>query len=77
MASPNCPGCEQLRQHLVKHGLGDKYRFIDVSTKEGSRIADELGITYVPNCIVVEQSPEGRKARACTPDEFMNIIEGK
>jgi len=77
LVSPDCPGCEQLRQHLVRLGLVDKYRVIDASSSEGKRIADDLGITQVPNCIVAEQTQEGLKARACTEQEFLELIEGK
>lgn len=75
--SPECPGCDQLREHLVRLGLVDKYRVIDVSTDEGRRIADELGITHVPSCIVAEETQKGLRARACTEQEFLELIEGK
>lgn len=77
LVSHDCPGCEQLRQHLTKLGVADKYRVIDVSTVEGQRITDELGITHVPSCIVAEETQKGLKARACSEDEFLQLIEGK
>ena len=77
LISPECPGCEQLREHLTKLGLADKYRVIDVSSGEGQRITEELGITYVPSCIVAEETQEGLRARACTKEEFLQLIEGK
>lgn len=77
MVSPNCPGCEQLKEHLTRNGRIGEYRVIDVSTKDGMRIADDLGIMHVPNCIVVEKTEKGLRARACTDNEFTEIIEGK
>ncbi len=75
--SQDCPGCEQLREHLVELGFAEKYRAIDVSSEEGQRIASDLGIVHVPNCLVVEETPKGLRARACTETEFSELIEGK
>lgn len=77
LVSPSCPGCTQLKEHLTKLGVIDKYRVIDVSTEEGTRVAEELGISHVPNCVIVEKTNEGMMARACTKDEFSDLLKGK
>lgn len=77
LTSPNCVGCNQLREHLDNLGLIHKYRVIDVSTKEGHKIAEKLGITHVPNCIFIENSSEGMRARTCTENEFLDLLKGK
>lgn len=77
LTSPSCLGCDQLQAHLTKLGIIDKYRVIDVSTEEGQKLADDLGITHVPNCVVVEETSEGRRARACSESEFLDLLKGK
>ena len=77
LISPTCPGCEQLKQHLIKNNLLDKYKMLDITTKEGAYLAKKLGITHVPNCAIVEETPEGRRARLCSDDEFKEILTGK
>ena len=77
LTSPNCSGCDQLREHLNKLGFTHKYRVIDVSTEEGHKIAEKLGITHVPNCILVENNSQGMRARTCTENEFLDLLKGK
>lgn len=77
LMSPNCGGCQQLKEHLANLGLVNKYRVIDVTTKEGSELADGLGIKHVPSCVIVEITSEGRRARACSESEFLDLLRGK
>ena len=75
LMSPDCPGCRQLKKHLKKNKLLNRYRVLDVTKKEGADLAHKLGINYIPNCAIVEETPTGRKARPCSESEFREILE--
>jgi glutaredoxin len=77
LTSPDCVGCEQLKEHLTSLGLIHKYRVIDVTTKEGYELAERLHIKHVPNCVIVENTSEGMKARSCSETEFLELLRGK
>lgn len=76
IVSPSCPGCEQLRKRLTELGTIKNYRVVDVSTVEGAELARKLGVQAVPNCVVVETTAEGKRARVCSDDEFKKVYEG-
>ena len=77
LMSPDCPGCKELKKHLIKNKLLNKYKVLDVTKKEGAQLANKLGINYIPNCAIVEETKNGRKARPCSESEFREILEGK
>lgn len=77
LMSPECPGCEQVKQHLAKNNLLEKYKVLDVTKPEGGHIARKLGITHVPSCAIVEETPDGRRARLCSTDEFLEVLTDK
>jgi predicted DCC family thiol-disulfide oxidoreductase YuxK len=77
LSSQNCPGCKELEGHLKKHGLQDRYRVIDIATEEGQNLSKKLGITHIPNCLVVRETPGGLEARVCNEEEFLDLIVGK
>ena len=77
MTSPTCVGCEEIKQHLKNLGLEKDFRFLDVTTPEGALVAEKLGITHVPNCVVIEETDEGRRARVCSDDEFLKLLKKK
>lgn len=77
LISSNCPGCDEIKEHLKRLGIEKDFRFLDVTTEEGAEIAQKLGITHVPDCVIVEETKEGRRARSCSEDEFLKLIKKK
>lgn len=77
LVSPNCPGCEVIKERLKRLGIEKTFRVLDVTTEEGAYIAQKLGVTHVPDCIIVEETKEGRRARNCTETEFLQMIKKK
>lgn len=77
LMSPDCPGCKEIKKHLTRNKLLTKYKVLDVTKKEGARLANKLGINYVPSCAIIEKTKNGRIARPCSESEFREILEGK
>ncbi|MBA7489928.1 hypothetical protein ES702_00462 [subsurface metagenome] len=74
--TPSCPGCDALKQALIKNGTIDSYEFLDVSSGKGLEVARKLGVTHVPDCMFVKETEEGPVARLCTEEEFKKIVKG-
>lgn len=77
LVSPECPGCEELREHMAASGTANKFKIVDVSSSEGRDLAKKLGITHVPNCVITKETSEGLVGRVCTPEELLQLIQGK
>lgn len=75
IVSNGCAACETLIEALKRKGAMDKYRVIDARTPEGIDVVSKLGITAVPDCIVIAKGQDGEMARRCTSDEMKKIIE--
>ena len=73
--TPDCPACEALKQRLQEKGKLDKYRFVDASTPEGRKFAEEMGIDAVPTCIVLKPVKGGHVVRTCTEAELEKLYE--
>lgn len=76
IVSPGCPACKKLLEQLDRFGIADKYRIVDASTKEGTKFAKKLGITDLPECVVVEKVKKGFRVTDCTDEEWPKT-EGK
>jgi len=77
VVSPSCPTCEAVQKHLSEKGVLDNYKIVDVSTVEGAEFAKKLGITGVPECVVVEGEGEKRTVRVCTSEEWRGMLKGE
>lgn len=75
--TPQCPGCEQIKQRFEKMGLAHTVKVIDASTPDGFKLCQDLGIMAVPDCVLVEGTGESMRARRCTDPEFVDFLEGK
>ncbi len=60
-----CPHCEQVMSILKQRGTLDSYTIVDANTKEGAKIADELGIMAVPECVLVEEKDGKKLVKGC------------
>ena len=77
LMSPNCEGCRELKDHLTANGTIDKYKMVDVSTDYGKELIQKLGLTTVPNCVVIRKTPSGPEARVCSSKEFLEMIKDR
>jgi predicted thioredoxin/glutaredoxin len=75
IVSDQCPACKVLLESLKQHGQLGKYRVLNASSPEGSDVVQKLGITGVPDCIIIVKGPEGEKARHCTEEEIKEILK--
>lgn len=74
VVSDNCGHCNGLKQELDRRGLLGKIKVLRYETPEGRQFCETNGITAVPECMVIT-SPDGKKARTCSPDEFIKLVE--
>lgn len=73
-----CGACKQLLETLREKGTLSNYRVIDVASPEGNEIALKLGISAIPDCIVVAKDKDGGDvARRCTDAETKAILSGE
>jgi predicted thioredoxin/glutaredoxin len=75
VVSQNCDACKVLLESLKNQGVLDKYRVVDVATPEGKDVVEKLGITGVPECIMIMKDQTGEMARRCTPEEMTALIK--
>jgi len=75
IVSDQCVACKALLKGLEDKGLLSKYRVINVSSPEGSDVVQKLGISAVPDCIIIVRNKEGEMARRCTEQETKEILK--
>lgn len=75
IVSQNCDACKLLLASLKNQGALDKYRVVDVATPEGKDVVEKLGITGVPECIIIMKDQSGEMARRCTSEEMKDMIK--
>jgi len=75
VVSQNCDACKVLLSSLKNQGVLNKYRVIDVATPEGKDVVEKLGITGVPECVMIVKDQDGAMARRCSPEEMTEIIK--
>jgi len=75
IVSQNCDPCKVLLSSLKNQGILDKYRIIDVATEQGKDVIKKLGITGLPECVMILKDQTGEMARRCTPEEMNEIIK--
>ena len=73
IVSDQCMACKALLKELGNKGLLDKYKVINVNTPEGLDVVQKLGISAVPDCIVIMRDKDGDVARRCTDEETKKI----
>lgn len=70
-----CDSCKQLLEKLKQNGTLSNYRVINVATPEGNEIAQKLGITAIPDCVVIAKDKDGADvARRCTEAEEKEVL---
>jgi len=75
IVSQGCVACKVLLASLKSQGVLDKYRIIDVATEQGKDVVEKLGITGLPECVMILKDQTGEMARRCTPEEMNAIIK--
>ncbi len=75
IVSQDCGACKVLVASLKAQGALYKYRIIDVATPEGKDVVEKLGLTGVPECIMIVKDENGELARHCTSEEMTEIIK--
>jgi predicted thioredoxin/glutaredoxin len=75
IVSDSCSACKFLIESLKAKGLMEKYHVLDITTPEGREVVEKLGITAIPDCVIIVREKEGDKARRCTEDEMKKILE--
>jgi len=75
IVSQDCGSCKVLLESLKTQGVLDKYRVIDASTPEGKDVVEKLGITGVPECIMIIKDQDGEMARRCSSEEMTEVIK--
>jgi len=66
-----------LKQKLIEKGVVDEYEFLDVSTPKGLELAKKLGVTHVPDCVIVKETKDGVMGRLCSEEEMQQIMKGE
>ena len=77
LVKEDCPACELLEIYLYNKGTIDQFKFVDVSLPENRKWAESMGIKEIPDCAIVEETPDGMSIRKCTNKEWLDIREGK
>lgn len=77
LVSDSCLACKRLLDVLEKKGTLSNYRVVDVHSSEGLELAKALGVTAIPECVVVKQEGSGQVARRCTDEETKAILSGE
>ena len=64
-----CPHCADLKRDNAERFRSGEWKSLDVETKKGMKIAQELNVSYIPQCVVEENG----KFRKCTQQEEQNL----
>lgn len=76
IVSDQCGACKALLHGLELKGALRNYRVINVSSSEGTEIVSKLGITDVPDCILIDKDKDGTPiARRCTDEETKEVLK--
>ena len=75
IVSNQCPACKILLEKLKRKGTLGKYNVIDAHSAEGMDVVRKLGITAVPDCLIIEKDRKGEQIRRCTDEEVNDIFK--
>jgi len=76
IVSDGCAACKVLVQSLEQKGVLSKYKLVNINSPEGAEIVSKLGITAVPDCILIAKDKDGVDiARRCTDEETKEILK--
>lgn len=74
VTTPTCPVCKVVEEELTRMGRLDEFTIIDASTPEGLKQAREMGVTAVPECVLVEEENGNKTSKVCTKDDWKEIL---
>lgn len=73
--SDQCSACKALLEALKNQGVLDKYHVVNIASPEGQDIVQKLGLTAVPECLVVVKDGSGEMARKCSKEEIIEVLK--
>jgi len=74
IVTKGCPACAELKEMLRQKGKLQEYQIIDADTERGFELAQQLGVTHVPECVLIEGRGNNQIYRICNRKQLNKLM---